>query len=1000
MSRFYAKNEPIFNFFLYFCDMNKLRFHILSLFLLWIVHDQVFAQSQWRHIDGLPCEETTTVVQDSDGYIWIGSRLGLFRYDGYQIKLYRNDMSHPHAFSSCDIKAISCDNDGHIYAGSFFGLNILSKRTNRIDALHFTPSDYINSVFYCADGKLWVGTGNGLYVVDRNHQIMLVESVPYDNVLSICDFADSGVVVVTGHYGVFHINRNGKCTVIEGTESLKPRCVYTDRESTLWIGTDRNGLYQYTASRQLVKRADFPNSVINDIIMNPSRQGLLLATDRGIVSYSEGTTQIALMDKNILSLYKDRDDNVWAATEGQGVFFMPNQGYPFSVEERLFTHQTMPILSQFHVGQLADTVLWKNISSINAVFQDERDATYIGTWNDGLYVIENGRENRHITTENSTWLKDNSIYSISDIGEGDVLISTWNGIYILSKHGEGTFVGRLGNTDISSIHALTVFAKSPDDFWLGLVGGIIHIKGNLHHPETASIKLYTHVNQSAVDNPPNVAELADRHDETGDYQLGGIFRIVEDKNGRIWACTSEPGLLLFEAEHDLFTSVSQQMGILGDNVHSLDIDNFGNFWMTTNYGILQMKLDDNCQPVGYKLYTMVDGLPTNYFGSTMSTVLEDGTLCFVNHDHMITTTPKDLLEHHYRQKVFVSDIQVNGLSLSSNTTDSLSLLPNTDHIVLAHNQNNITLRLSTLSYGQESSIRYAYCLHGFDNDYRQTDMGVNSISYNQLPPGTYRLSYRVQMNGVIQEENEQYMVIEILQPLWWRWWARVIYVLILVGIAYIVFHNIRDRRSKKRQLKLLEMEKMKQQEVYQKKMQLYSKMLHEFLTPLKLMNEMLHDLHKKVRPSLQATLFMLTNQADRLEEAMTTIVDVKEDTLAQETMQKAENLSLVDRDFLRRCTESVNKHLSDAEYSHIVMMEEVGASHATLYRKLKALTGMDATSFIRTVRMRTACQILENERDIRINELAERVGYSNPKYFSVCFKKEFGVSPKDYVAEG
>ena len=196
------------------------------------------------------------------------------------------------------------------------------------------------------------------------------------------------------------------------------------------------------------------------------------------------------------------------------------------------------------------------------------------------------------------------------------------------------------------------------------------------------------------------------------------------------------------------------------------------------------------------------------------------------------------------------------------------------------------------------------------------------------------------------------------------------------------------------------MEKIKQQEVYQKKMQLYSKMLHEFLTPLKLMNEMLHDLHKKVRPSLQATLFMLTNQADRLEEAMTTIVDVKEDAFAQETMQKAEDLSLVDRDFLRRCTESVNNHLSDAEYSHIVMMEEVGASHATLYRKLKALTGMDATSFIRTVRMRTACQILEHNPDIRINELAERVGYSNPKYFSTCFKKEFGVSPKDYVAKG
>ena len=113
-------------------------------------------------------------------------------------------------------------------------------------------------------------------------------------------------------------------------------------------------------------------------------------------------------------------------------------------------------------------------------------------------------------------------------------------------------------------------------------------------------------------------------------------------------------------------------------------------------------------------------------------------------------------------------------------------------------------------------------------------------------------------------------------------------------------------------------------------------------------------------------------------------------------MQKAQELTQTDRDFLRRCTESVNRHLADADYTHQVMMSEVGASHATLYRKLKQLTGMDATSFIRSIRMKAACQILIQEPNVRINELADRVGYSNPKYFSTCFKTEFGMSPREY----
>ena len=87
------------------------------------------AYSDWRHIEGLPCEEASSVIQDNDGYIWIGTRLGLIRYDGYNKKVYRNNLAHPHAFSSSDIQCIDTGKDGRIFTGTFFGLNILNPVT-------------------------------------------------------------------------------------------------------------------------------------------------------------------------------------------------------------------------------------------------------------------------------------------------------------------------------------------------------------------------------------------------------------------------------------------------------------------------------------------------------------------------------------------------------------------------------------------------------------------------------------------------------------------------------------------------------------------------------------------------------------------------------------------------------------------------------------------------------------------------------------------------------
>ncbi|MDR1763888.1 MAG: helix-turn-helix domain-containing protein, partial [Dysgonamonadaceae bacterium] len=78
--------------------------------------------------------------------------------------------------------------------------------------------------------------------------------------------------------------------------------------------------------------------------------------------------------------------------------------------------------------------------------------------------------------------------------------------------------------------------------------------------------------------------------------------------------------------------------------------------------------------------------------------------------------------------------------------------------------------------------------------------------------------------------------------------------------------------------------------------------------------------------------------------------------------------------------------------------DALGVSKSTLYKKLKMLTGLNTSAFIRNIRLKTACKLIEEKRTkIRISELSYSVGFDEPRYFSASFKKEFGMLPSEYL---
>ena len=110
------------------------------------------------------------------------------------------------------------------------------------------------------------------------------------------------------------------------------------------------------------------------------------------------------------------------------------------------------------------------------------------------------------------------------------------------------------------------------------------------------------------------------------------------------------------------------------------------------------------------------------------------------------------------------------------------------------------------------------------------------------------------------------------------------------------------------------------------------------------------------------------------------------------------NYTSLDEDFIQRAINCVNNHLEDPNFDQAQFADEMLTSKSTLYKKLKSLAGLNTSSFIRNVRLKAACRIMEEKGiNIRVSELAYAVGFNDPKYFSSCFKKEFGMLPSEYI---
>jgi len=272
--------------------------------------------------------------------------------------------------------------------------------------------------------------------------------------------------------------------------------------------------------------------------------------------------------------------------------------------------------------------------------------------------------------------------------------------------------------------------------------------------------------------------------------------------------------------------------------------------------------------------------------------------------------------------------------------------------VVFENGRNITISYSLPSYTGDNAKEYSWNLQGYSEEWTRWST-QHFASFNSLPPGSYLFNVKGRTPGHESEVSCIRVIIE--RPWYGSIAARLIYLAAIVALLYAV-NSISIRRRLRREL-LIE-----------------------------------NIIQQRVRQSITGNIPAEIAVPVITEESVDT---ESTDTEGHPSIRDSAGNNGRDTQFMNRLLDTIDQYIDDCDLSVERLCSIMSMSQTMLYRKLKAYTGLSITSFIRKVRLKKAAQMLL-QTSLSVSEVAYRVGFNDPGYFSRCFREEFGLSPRDF----
>ncbi|MDR0746158.1 MAG: response regulator [Mediterranea sp.] len=820
-----------------------------------------------------------SLYEDSYGNFWIGCINGLQLYDRAtdsfsEVRLRRNgEEVDPH------ITAIVERSNGEIWM-STSGQGTIRIRMNDRGigepydvALETELSErmnnlFLNTIFEDSRRNLWIAAeGKGLFRYSPEtgelKNFGAAQGLTNDDVAAICEDMRGNIFAGTLNGGLYMLRDTGggragvfRPVAYNKKTALNIKTLMLNREGTIYIGTDGEGLKAYDADR----------NVIVDCVTN--------------------TAPFDFSKSKVHSILQDKDNNLWLGIFQKGLILIP------SAQNR-FSYYGCNSIHKNNIGSGCVMAIWK----------DSRGVTWIGTDNDGLYGIDDeGERLVHYSHQpDDEYSVPGTIMAIyEDSGQNLWLGSYFNGLARMDRD-----TGRCEYLlQISSHNDMGVSEKvsciTEDDrqhLWIGTLGsGIRKIRlsdgavtryestrdeGSGWHIDRlpndwincilkgadGMLWIGTYYGLSCFDpRKDTFINYMNRNNLLPGYVVSSIF---EGRDGRIWVGASE-GLFCFDKKTEEFTRFTTNDGLPSDVICGMMEDEDGNIWISSHRGLSKLVTGER----KFVNYYAADGLQGNEFSRGAAFKDKQGMMYFGGINGITVFSPKEIVEQKKELKVLITELYlVNRVvkkgDRSGNHIITGSAVMDSDSFTFAHNENTFGFEFSTLEFCNPERIIYQYKIDELGDEWASTYPGVNRITFTNLNPGRY--TFRVRASGHDNQSDIRTISIRIAPPWYETTWAIFLWVIITCTILYAVIMYILSHFRHRQELLALE----HQEEINEAKLQFFINISHEIRTPMTLIINPLERLIAEEDGEKQPTYLMIYRNAQRILRLMNQLMDIR-----------------------------------------------------------------------------------------------------------------------------
>ena len=922
------------------CLVN-LRFRVLAILLLLSVITQ--GQPTDRSVkftriglrEGLSQSSVFSICQDYLGFMWVGTRDGLNRYDARKFITYRNTPSDSTSLSDNYIMSLLEDSKKRLWVGTSGGINLYNRNNDDFERFPLINNQSgnglsepnINVIAEDSEKRIWFATTQGLYCLDDRiapGQLTLVfDAAAYgalgvplacNNVLSFYEDSigqiwlgtASGVLVFNPYHGdrplqMKHHFRQGK----DRLNSEEIRAIYEITNGVFWFGTRNGGINVYHVRTDTFEyithqpEAGNRSLASNDVrsIIKDRFGGFWIGTIGGLSYYvpdkgfrtfvAEDNDPFSLSNNSIRPIFQDKRGSVWVGTYYGGVCVYDRH---------------IPSFQNYAHSPYTNSLSYNVVSSI---LEDSRGNIWVGTEGGGLnYMSTNGRVYRYFKHQPSDpgSLSHNHVKAVYLDKDENLWVGTYTGGLNLLPKGATAFQHILHQPSVPhSISNNNVYAITEDaqgNLWVGTYGGGLNVKkpgttmqfesyragktGQYHLSSDLVRTVFADSRGNlwvGTEDGLNLKRPGADQFETFRFSLGDpesisgniIISIFEDSKGRIWFGTFKNGLNQYHYDTGSFSRIATQDGLPGNNVFGI-LEDAGHLWLSTNSGLC--RFDPGSRSV--KSYNTKDGIGGNEFSIGAYCRTADGRLIFGGSHGLTAFHPSDFSSSSYVPPILFTDFRLFNKPVLPQAEGVLQKpISVTDTIVLNHNQRIFTIEFAAVNYVMPEKNTYAYRLEGLEEEWNYVD--VPSATYTNLHAGTYTLLARGASNDGIWSDVPASLTIKILPPLWKTWWAYLCYALLITGGLYIIVRFTRIRSRLEHQLVLEHLENERQREINEIKLNFFTSISHEFRTPLTLILAPVQHLLANMHLDEQARVMMGTvkNNSLRLLNLVNQLLDFR-----------------------------------------------------------------------------------------------------------------------------